>query len=216
MTETVSTERLTVEEIVERMAWKLCAMENEVWDETSDSYKARYRREASQMLASKSVGQIADALVSEARTQEPADWRAVVTDIRDLCSRRPALSGRTKDEITSVALSNSADLAHIMRLCNSLLKMPRAATPPAPERKGVGVKPLEWHERVTGVHRAETIVGDYRVWTHHEADGVVFWQLSDGGVKAAGQGTEAECFAAAQADYEQRIRSALSKPGDQG
>lgn len=87
----------------------------------------------------------------------------------------------------------------------------RAASIHAPERskEDVTVKPLEWHERVTGVQRAETIVGDYRVWTHYQADGVVFWQLSDGGIKAGGKGTEAECFAAAQADYEQRIRSAL-------
>ena len=69
---TVST-ALSVEEIVERMAWKLCAMENEVWDETDDSFKDRYRREAAQMLASKRVDQVAAALLSASRTQEPAE-----------------------------------------------------------------------------------------------------------------------------------------------
>lgn len=41
---------LTIEEIVERMAWKLCSMENEVWDEAPQSYRDRWRREAAQLL----------------------------------------------------------------------------------------------------------------------------------------------------------------------
>lgn len=41
---------LTLEEIVERMAWKLCFQENEVWDEAPQSYRDRWRREAAQKL----------------------------------------------------------------------------------------------------------------------------------------------------------------------
>ena len=43
---------LTIEEIVERMAWKLCFQENEVWDEAPQSYRDRWRREAAQLLVS--------------------------------------------------------------------------------------------------------------------------------------------------------------------
>ena len=41
---------LKLEQIVERMAWKICADENEVWDESDPSDHARWRREAAQML----------------------------------------------------------------------------------------------------------------------------------------------------------------------
>jgi len=73
----------------------------------------------------------------------------------------------------------------------------------------VAIKPLEWKQHTEGVWRAETIVGDYRVWTHHEAKGTWFWQLSYHGRISDGSGTEQECLLAAQADYETRIRSAL-------
>ena len=41
---------LTIEQIVERMAWRLCFQENEVWDEAPQSYRDRWRREAAQMF----------------------------------------------------------------------------------------------------------------------------------------------------------------------
>ena len=41
---------LAIEEIVERMAWKLCYLENEVWEEAPQSYRDRWRREAAQLL----------------------------------------------------------------------------------------------------------------------------------------------------------------------
>lgn len=44
---------LNLEQIVERMAWKLCSMENEVWDEAPQSYRDRWRREAAQLLVSR-------------------------------------------------------------------------------------------------------------------------------------------------------------------
>lgn len=49
--ERVSEERLTLEEIVERVALKLCYQENEVWEEAPASYRTRWRREAAQMIA---------------------------------------------------------------------------------------------------------------------------------------------------------------------
>jgi hypothetical protein len=89
----------------------------------------------------------------------------------------------------------------------SILEPEAAETP---EVGAVTVKPLEWVETAYGgMSCAETIVDTYCVWTHSEADGGRwFWRLTGG----AGYGharTEAEAKAAAQADYEARILSAL-------
>lgn len=66
------------------------------------------------------------------------------------------------------------------------------------------VKALEWQKSVLGntLSRADTILGEYRVWTHHEAGGRWFWDRGEAFSEEAAK-------AAAQADYEQRIRSAL-------
>lgn len=73
------------------------------------------------------------------------------------------------------------------------------------------VKPLEWQKppACVSLQRAETIVGTYRVWTHHEANGAWFWELRSEFSGANGSGTKDQCFNDAQADYEQRILSAL-------
>lgn len=79
----------------------------------------------------------------------------------------------------------------------------------SPSTSGVGVRPLQWTKSADGdLSRAETIIDTYRVWTHFEADGRWFWSLS--GVTDGHAKDEAEAKAAAQADYEARIRSALS------
>lgn len=70
------------------------------------------------------------------------------------------------------------------------------------------VRGLDWTMAADGdLSRAETIIDTYRVWTHHEADGRWFWCLT--GVIDGSVWTEAEAKAAAQADYEKRILSAL-------
>ena len=76
----------------------------------------------------------------------------------------------------------------------------------------VGV--LVWRKPLTSnsLSRTNSIIGAYRVWTHHEANGQWFWQLEDGEEHVVG--SEAEGKAAAQADYEARILSALSMPAD--
>lgn len=79
------------------------------------------------------------------------------------------------------------------------------------ERGEVAVKPLRWEKPLirSTLSRAETLVGIYRVWTHHEANGQWFWSL-DGYEKASGEtSSEIAALTAAQADYETRIRSAL-------
>lgn len=75
----------------------------------------------------------------------------------------------------------------------------------------VKVKALEWRkpDQRNTLSRAENDLGVYRVWTHFEADGRWFWSL-DGYEKASGEcSSEDEAQAAAQQDYETRIRSAI-------
>jgi len=71
------------------------------------------------------------------------------------------------------------------------------------------VKPLEWRQHTAGVWRAETDLGDYRVWTYHEADGVWFWALSGVLKRGNGEGSEQECLDACQADFASRILSCI-------
>lgn len=81
-----------------------------------------------------------------------------------------------------------------------------------PVASGV-VKPLEWKQHTEGVWRAETLIGDYRVWTHHEADGSWFWNLSGGTITRSDKCASDEAGkAAAEADYRNRIMSALELP----
>ncbi|MBZ9873124.1 hypothetical protein LB542_19945 [Mesorhizobium sp. BR1-1-9] len=78
-------------------------------------------------------------------------------------------------------------------------------------KAGVQVKALEWYVPATGatLSRVDTDLGIYRAWTHHEAEGRWFWSL-DGYQKMSGEAdTEEAAKAAAQADFEARILSAL-------
>lgn len=90
---TISDERLDIEEIVERAAWKLCALENEVWDETDDSFKARYRREAAQLLAPSRVGQTIGLALSSLEaapapvSEEPTlGWGDLLSGYQRICA----------------------------------------------------------------------------------------------------------------------------------
>lgn len=80
----------------------------------------------------------------------------------------------------------------------------------------VRVKPLEWHKNFDSefLSWAETIVGRYRVWSHHEANGSWFWELSGDRYGFPSVNSEAEAKSAAQADFERRIRSALVSGSD--
>lgn len=77
------------------------------------------------------------------------------------------------------------------------------------------VKPLEWTKPIGAdtLTRAETIVGTYHVWTHPEAGGRWFATLRGAGNYLSHEASdEASCHAAAQADYDARILSALDLP----
>lgn len=68
-----------------------------------------------------------------------------------------------------------------------------------------------------GVWRAETLIGEYRVWTHHEADGAWFWNLTGGATTKSDRCLSEEAAkAAAEADYRQRILSTLFSYSEQG
>lgn len=77
-----------------------------------------------------------------------------------------------------------------------------------PTQGGVKVKELEWYKAGHGTDRADTILGRYKVWRHTDGDGKFFWMNDRGN-----DGTEKtlqSAKAAAQADYDASIRSALS------
>lgn len=79
-----------------------------------------------------------------------------------------------------------------------------------PRKETAGVKPLEWSSAGPTTQAAETILGWYHIdrrW-NMETPPVWYWKRSGGWLSACE--TEDEAKAAAQADYEQRILSALS------
>jgi hypothetical protein len=73
------------------------------------------------------------------------------------------------------------------------------------------IKPLEWEEGAPGTYKqiAESPFGHYSVW---EINGTACWSPWKSGSGAIVDGGLVEAKAAAQADYEQRIMSALSTP----
>jgi hypothetical protein len=106
--------------------------------------------------------------------------------------------------------AGSADYAR--KLARSAL---RAASIPAPERSkgemGVMVKPLEWVDGERGFPTdANTIIGRYRVWDFDGEDSHYMRPEDRAGLYVGGNLDHAK--AAAQADYERHIMSALSVP----
>ncbi len=75
--------------------------------------------------------------------------------------------------------------------------------------KGVRVKPLEWHRVTQGfsLQRAATTFGDYRIWVGD--DGGWFWAFNDQKHSDGAEGSEDAAKASVNADYRQRILSAL-------
>lgn len=93
------------------------------------------------------------------------------------------------------------------------LRATPAATKPADAGGGVRVKPLEWNDTPSETSWvADTSIGRYFV--HHYPDANVFISFLEGrpDSKSCGVATLDAAKAAAQADYEQRIRSALDQP----
>ncbi|MEN5103826.1 hypothetical protein [Brucella anthropi] len=76
----------------------------------------------------------------------------------------------------------------------------------------VAVKKLAWIRPPLSdtLSRCDTDFGTYRTWTHDEANGKWFWSVEGGWNEANGEAPNEEAAkAAAQADYEDRILSAL-------
>lgn len=87
-----------------------------------------------------------------------------------------------------------------------------ALTAALPFLQGVKVKAMEWVKPPLSetLSRCETEFGTYRTWTHDEANGKWFWSVEGGYNEVTGEATDEEVAkAAAQADYEARILSAL-------
>lgn len=79
---------------------------------------------------------------------------------------------------------------------------------PSPTGGLVAVKPLEWRGPYGTTSSAGTIIGGYEVWKHPRNDS---WVMQKG-FSDTFHPTEEAAKAAAQADYEARIRSALVLP----
>jgi len=81
-----------------------------------------------------------------------------------------------------------------------------------PFLQGVKVKALNWVKPPLSetLSRCETEFGTYRTWTHSEANGKWFWSVEGGFNNKNGDvANEEAAKAAAQADYEARILSAI-------
>ena len=108
------------------------------------------------------------------------------------------------DRVDGLAIATKAGTERI----RELLAL-RSATPMP------GVKALEWVKPLGSdrLMKAETILGVYQTWTHHEASGKWFWQLRCAWTIVEGGGnSETEVKRAAEADYEARILSTLTTP----
>lgn len=80
------------------------------------------------------------------------------------------------------------------------------------EELPVSVKALEWVQRVFNMQNAETIIGWYSVEYRQDAEGVRTWYWKRSGENLKPAADEVAAKAAAQADYEKRIHSALASP----
>ena len=85
----------------------------------------------------------------------------------------------------------------------------------AAQAEPVAIKPLEWEKnfRSEFLSYADTILGRYRVWSHHDANGD--WYCVGPDEQPTTHPSEQCAKAAVQADYEARIRSALTTSAPQ-
>lgn len=85
----------------------------------------------------------------------------------------------------------------------------RAAAPPPPAQGEMKVKPLEWEYREDGAYRASSSIGYYHVFP---GTGFSYDLCGPVGGRLATYKRLDDAKAAGNADYEQRIRSALVEP----
>jgi cytochrome c553 len=76
----------------------------------------------------------------------------------------------------------------------------------------VEVKPLEWRPSETDAELATTVIGEYSVFVNVDDERGEWWEAWRERAYLSAWATEDEAKAAAEADYEQRIRSALIQP----
>jgi hypothetical protein len=71
------------------------------------------------------------------------------------------------------------------------------------------VKPLEWRPSETDAELATTVIGEYSVFVNVDDERGEWWEAWRERAYLSAWATEDEAKAAAEADYETRIRSAL-------
>lgn len=98
-------------------------------------------------------------------------------------------------------VAHAAELAYALQSLRSSI----------PGGVGVKVKKLKWQTLTPGfsLQRSACLLGDYRVW--EDADGAWEWALNDEKHSDGCEETPDAAKAAAQADYERRILSALTE-----
>lgn len=106
--------------------------------------------------------------------------------------------------------------------CTDNLTITIARAIQAAEERGAAraivVKPLEWNKNFESktLSWSETIIGIYSVWSPYGAEGEWYWELTRKTYSYPAVNSEDEAKAAAQADHEARIRSALTNPKGDG
>lgn len=162
---------------------------------------ARIWTKVDKIRAKQAAKPVGSALPVVAPSAEPNEQKAV------------AWRGIGEDNVSEV--TDRADIAGQWLSDGIDVEPLYLAPPPSGDRGSVKVKALKWYTPVTSttLSRADTDFGVYRVWANPEPDGRWFWNL-DGHARIDGEAPyETSAKAAAQADYEQRILSALTTEG---
>lgn len=163
-------------------------------EKAREAIKAAIRRGCADELNGRSCGDIVVKGCEAAEYVHPEDAAEMFVE----CIADEVLAAlSTEGEAEPVAWPKDPETGLNDLSLPTLLRMTRAdASAPA----GVKVKPLEWRAHPGDWWSAQSILGEY-------AHGNAGWYGPDGSVHGA-RGKEA-CQAAAQADYESRIRSSL-------
>lgn len=144
---------------------------------------------------------------------------AVVTDDWVIVPREPTADMVTDGRVVMWQVEECETVQDLGNLFRKQWAQALAAAPvsPQPLLDAPRVKALEWTSvgrRGKHIYRAETPFGDYQVDCYEDSDGSG-WEAFYGDTHELGCfANEPKAKAAAQADYEQRIRSALQSDGE--
>lgn len=186
MTPTEKTIRDICRPIIDELAERFAGLSG-----TADDY-ADYMRRIPDALSA--------ALAVEAGLGDPWGWV-----IPRGGKKKPVILGAaTFDEASAAAEADIHDLGYF-----PLYRSALTTSPPTPMTGTVGVKPLEWRwDEHRSVWAADSVIGNYIAWSISGYGYFSYQQVVYDPMKAGSSDDDAK--AAAQADYEQRILSAIT------